>query len=826
VGFETGAALTDYSGGSTWDDSPAEHSMSLYVSTRDGAGAISFRWQFNAPGHFIPNLDSTYDIGSTSVAVANIYTDKLSSITGNDLALNAVTGQQIAFQVNDVTEGTLSATATNFSGTTLAWGGGSAISSSDNIISLPMTNDNWLTWDDGASGETAINVLKVDTNDDTILNADTGDQIKFQIGGSDVGNIGTGGGLNWTGGRIMTQIDGDSEHWGMEETGGASVNSPRYVWKYSADTPGRAYMIGWDGSASDNLMRFEMINDASVIEMLPFSGGSFKFGDPPTTEQAYPFQVFGGGMNVQTDNDEWLGLEVTHNDDASGNWCGLGVTTHESSSNVSIPMMWLLKAHGTYTSPAATEASDMLGYFDYGGWAPTASYGAVGARIAAQAAPGLGNWANADTPADLLFYTTPNNSGTPVEHMAIYSTGYVAMHNTGYMGLSIINKDNSVSGNAELYVEAYGDNGVPAIVMYHPFGTYGSPSATGTGEWLGYLDFAGYGSAYATGARIYASTTQAWTGSAHGTTMVIQTKASGSTSLTTRMTINANGNVVFGDGVATTVRDAVFTVLRDDAGELLDLTTYGYGPKIDIQRAGGTEGSPTAIPAFAGSNIRFKYWDGSTWTVGAQITGATTQAWTDDSTDQHGARLQFDTTDNDAGQSLTTRWFIQEDGHFEPNGNKTYDIGNTSWAVRDFFVEDIRLGSGTYLTLDTSGIKVSKTQYNTIKDIGAQSGDFNVNWQDGNHQFVTLTNSSTQDVTFSNTMAGGIVTLVIRRSSNSGSLTWLQSSGQTASVDWGAAGAPTIPTTSGDAIVLTFIAHSATEIIGIINGEDFTLADI
>jgi hypothetical protein len=71
------------------------------------------------------------------------------------------------------------------------------------------------------------------------------------------------------------------------------------------------------------------------------------------------------------------------------------------------------------------------------------------------------------------------------------------------------------------------------------------------------------------------------------------------------------GVVTLSSGTTLTVRDDVVTVVRDDAGDLLDLTTFGYGPSVDIQRAGGTEGSPTATPAFAGSNIRFKYYDGS-----------------------------------------------------------------------------------------------------------------------------------------------------------------------------------------------------------------------
>jgi len=55
------------------------------------------------------------------------------------------------------------------------------IGSSDDILSLPLANNTSLTWRN--AGDTAdINVLKVDASDDTVLMADTSDQILFYSG--------------------------------------------------------------------------------------------------------------------------------------------------------------------------------------------------------------------------------------------------------------------------------------------------------------------------------------------------------------------------------------------------------------------------------------------------------------------------------------------------------------------------------------------------------------------------------------------------------------------------------------------------------------------
>lgn len=68
------------------------------------------------------------------------------------------------------------------------------IQDSADVLALPLANAAWLTWRN--VGDTAnINVLRVDANDDTILAADTSDQILFYIGATLAGTFVATGGL-------------------------------------------------------------------------------------------------------------------------------------------------------------------------------------------------------------------------------------------------------------------------------------------------------------------------------------------------------------------------------------------------------------------------------------------------------------------------------------------------------------------------------------------------------------------------------------------------------------------------------------------------------
>ena len=54
-----------------------------------------------------------------------------------------------------------------------------------NTLASPFTNNTWVTVRNAANGAN-INVLKVDSSDETILNADSGDSVHLQVAGTDV----------------------------------------------------------------------------------------------------------------------------------------------------------------------------------------------------------------------------------------------------------------------------------------------------------------------------------------------------------------------------------------------------------------------------------------------------------------------------------------------------------------------------------------------------------------------------------------------------------------------------------------------------------------
>ncbi len=66
-------------------------------------GPVGGGFKIKLYGHWYPNNDSTFDLGSTTLAWANLYVDTISSITGNPLALTPISGQSLT--VNLATTG-------------------------------------------------------------------------------------------------------------------------------------------------------------------------------------------------------------------------------------------------------------------------------------------------------------------------------------------------------------------------------------------------------------------------------------------------------------------------------------------------------------------------------------------------------------------------------------------------------------------------------------------------------------------------------------------------------------------------------------------------
>jgi hypothetical protein len=75
----------------------------ITVATASSAGTMTDRWNWNSSGHFSPNADATYDIGTTSLGINDLHLglggvinfdggDVLITSSANDLAFTGVTG--------------------------------------------------------------------------------------------------------------------------------------------------------------------------------------------------------------------------------------------------------------------------------------------------------------------------------------------------------------------------------------------------------------------------------------------------------------------------------------------------------------------------------------------------------------------------------------------------------------------------------------------------------------------------------------------------------------------------------------------------------------
>jgi nitrous oxidase accessory protein NosD len=96
--------------------------------------------------------------------------------------------------------------------------------------------------------------------------------------------------------------------------------------------------------------------------------------------------------------------------------------------------------------------------------------------------------------------------------------------------------------NECLRLEGYGYG--PHFNMRRSAGSRGSLSAIASQALMGQWDLGGYdGTAWATGARIWVRSSQAWTGSAHGTEILIATTPTDSTTLTNRWRIIQDGSL-------------------------------------------------------------------------------------------------------------------------------------------------------------------------------------------------------------------------------------------------------------------------------------------
>lgn len=138
-------------------------------------------------------------------------------------------------------------------------------------------------------------------------------------------------------------------------------------------------------------------------------------------------------------------------------------------------------------------------------------------------------------------------------------------------------------------------------------GTTGDATASLTsGTELGYNAFYGWdGSAYGRGAFVLATTTEAWSGTGHGSYYSIWTTPTGSTTNAERMRIDQNGNVGIG-------------VTSPNANAILDVTstTKAFMPPRMTTAQKNAVASPTAGMVVYDTNMKgISFYNGTAWTT-------------------------------------------------------------------------------------------------------------------------------------------------------------------------------------------------------------------
>ncbi|MDG0815495.1 tail fiber domain-containing protein [Bdellovibrio svalbardensis] len=132
------------------------------------------------------------------------------------------------------------------------------------------------------------------------------------------------------------------------------------------------------------------------------------------------------------------------------------------------------------------------------------------------------------TPSDLLTLSSADSSNG----VSIINTSSSSARSPGF---NVYNYSGSASGNASLLLQS-------------ARGTYAAATSVKSGDKLGQVLFQGLknGSTYATGAQIYAQTSEDWAAGTAGTQLLFNTTATGSTSTSERMRIAETGNVGIG----------------------------------------------------------------------------------------------------------------------------------------------------------------------------------------------------------------------------------------------------------------------------------------
>lgn len=175
--------------------------------------------------------------------------------------------------------------------------------------------------------------------------------------------------------------------------------------------------IGWAGSfASAGEQGLVVATDTTTGTVFQASSGAYTVG---TARRANPIMTVKGSGFVGINTSSPLSaINIVADNKSSDTYDDLNIHTYHATYT---PGIILTRGRGTEATPSPLLANDLLGSYNFRGWASSAAVGS-GASIQAVAE---GAWAVGATPASMRFLT--NNGSTIAERMRLTEDGYLGI---------------------------------------------------------------------------------------------------------------------------------------------------------------------------------------------------------------------------------------------------------------------------------------------------------------------------------------------------------------------------------------------------------------
>jgi len=332
---------------------------------------------------------------------------------------------------------------------------------------------------------------------------------------------------------------------------------------------------------------FNNTNHAYVINNIAKNGanqfdGSYSFllGSTPRFVVAST-----GNIGIGTTAPSAL-LEVSNA--VPGGPANMWMTSYTNAVN---PYYLARRARGTPGAPAAVQNGDGLAGFYGDGYGTTAFGGGFAGGMTVQA---VQNWTDTAHGTALTFATTAFNTTSSATRMTLDAGGNFGIGTSLPTALLEISNGLTPASPASATIATY--NAAPGgsfLTGRKARGTPAAPTAVQNGDGLLSLSGRGYGTTQfgvGGGATIGIRATENYTNTAMGGLIQFLTTPNGTTTLTTRMTIDQSGFV----GIGTNTPTGMLDIARDGTTNLIGTSYGGQGTGFKARASRGTLAAPTA----------------------------------------------------------------------------------------------------------------------------------------------------------------------------------------------------------------------------------------